>query len=62
MRSGGRTSPGCGWGSRRAVHRGDISAYVLSPFKRKDRRHVAHVIELATDATRALSKRVSIRR
>lgn len=32
------------------VHRGDISRYVLSPFKRKDRRHVAHIITLATDA------------
>ena len=32
------------------VHRGDISGYVLSPFKRKDLRHVAHIIILATDA------------
>lgn len=32
------------------VHRGDISRYVLSPFKRKDRRHVAHIITLAADA------------
>lgn len=32
------------------VHRGDISGYVLSPFKRKDRRHVAHIVTLATDA------------
>ena len=32
------------------VHKGDISRYVLSPFKRKDARHVAHIIDLATDA------------
>lgn len=31
------------------LHRGDISGYVLSPFKRKDRRHVAHAVTLATD-------------
>lgn len=32
------------------VHTGDISPYVLSPFKRKDKRHVAHTISLATEA------------
>ena len=32
------------------VHKGDITNYVLSPFKRKELRNVAHVIALATDA------------
>ena len=32
------------------VHRGDITRYVLSPFKRRDMRNVTHVISLATDA------------
>ena len=32
------------------LHRGDISRYVLSPFKRKDKRNAAHVIALARDA------------
>ncbi len=32
------------------VHKGDITEYVLSPFKRKDHKHVVHVIELAKDA------------
>lgn len=32
------------------VHKGDISPYVLSPFKRKDRKHAAHAVCLATDA------------
>lgn len=36
------------------VHRGDISPYVLSPFKRKDGRHVAHATALAVDAIVAL--------
>lgn len=36
------------------VHRGDISRYVLSPFKRKDRRHVEHVLALATDTIAAM--------
>lgn len=32
------------------IHRGDISGYVLSPFKRKDKRHAAHSVKLAVDA------------
>ncbi len=32
------------------VHRGDITNYVLSPFKKKERRNVLHVISLALDA------------
>jgi len=32
------------------VHRGDITDYVLSPFKHKEKRNVAHVIALAGDA------------
>ena len=32
------------------VHKGDITNYVLSPFKRKEMRNVAHVITLAADA------------
>ena len=32
------------------VHKGDITNYVLSPFKRKDARNVSHVIALAGDA------------
>jgi len=32
------------------VHKGDISGYVLTPFKRKDHKHVRHVIALAKDA------------
>jgi len=32
------------------VHKGDITGYVLSLFKRKDRRNVNHVISLAKDA------------
>ena len=32
------------------VHRGDITGYVLSPFKRKEKRNVAHVVALAGDA------------
>jgi PTH1 family peptidyl-tRNA hydrolase len=31
------------------IHRGDITNYVLSPFKRKEKRHVAHSISLACD-------------
>lgn len=38
------------------VHRGDITKYVLSPFKRKDRRNVAHVISLAKEAMVSLVK------
>ena len=32
------------------VHKGDITNYVLSPFKRKEMRNVTHVVELAKDA------------
>lgn len=32
------------------VHKGDITHYVLSPFKRKEKRNVAHVVALAGDA------------
>jgi peptidyl-tRNA hydrolase, PTH1 family len=32
------------------VHKGDITRYVLAPFKRNQRRNVAHVIALAQDA------------
>lgn len=32
------------------VRKGDISGYVLSPFKRHDRRHAAHAVELAIEA------------
>lgn len=32
------------------VHRGDITGYVLSPFKHKELRNVAHSIALAKDA------------
>ena len=32
------------------LHRGDITNYVLSPFKRSQKRNVSHVISLATDA------------
>jgi PTH1 family peptidyl-tRNA hydrolase len=32
------------------VHKGDITGYVLSPFKRKEMRNVAHVVGLAKNA------------
>jgi len=32
------------------VHKGDISGYVLSPFKRKERRNASHAIDLAAKA------------
>jgi PTH1 family peptidyl-tRNA hydrolase len=32
------------------VHKGDITNYVLSPFKRKEMRNVSHVVDLAKDA------------
>jgi PTH1 family peptidyl-tRNA hydrolase len=32
------------------VHRGDITGYVLSPFKRKDSRNVSHAVRLAAQA------------
>ena len=31
------------------VHKGDITNYVLSPFKRKESRNVAHVVTLAAN-------------
>lgn len=36
------------------VHRGDITDYVLSPFKRKELRNVSHTILLAKDALRSV--------
>ena len=36
------------------VHRGDITGYVLSPFKRHEKRNVAHAVELAKDAVRCM--------
>ncbi len=35
------------------VHRGDITDYVLSPFKHKELRNVAHSVSLAKDALRS---------
>jgi PTH1 family peptidyl-tRNA hydrolase len=32
------------------VHRGDITGYVLSPFKRKERRNAVHAVLLAKDS------------
>lgn len=32
------------------IHKGDISSYVLAPFKRKDRKHAEHAVRLARDA------------
>jgi len=32
------------------IHKGDISRYVLTPFRRKHSRHVAHAVALAKDA------------
>lgn len=32
------------------VHKGDITRYVLSPFKRHEKRNAAHAIDLASDA------------
>jgi len=32
------------------VHKGDITNYVLTPFKNRDRKHVLHVISLAREA------------
>ena len=32
------------------IHKGDITHYVLSPFKRCEKRNVAHVVSLAKDA------------
>jgi len=36
------------------VHKGDITNYVLSPFRRKEMRNVAHAIVLAKDAVEAM--------
>ncbi len=38
------------------VHRGDITRYVLSPFKRREKRNVSHAIELASDAVTSMLK------
>jgi len=38
------------------VHKGDITRYVLSPFRRSQRRNVSHVISLATDAITCMIK------
>lgn len=32
------------------VHKGDITGYVLAPFKRKEKRNVDHVVAMAKDA------------
>ena len=36
------------------VHKGDITNYVLTPFKRKELRNVTHVIALAKDAVTSM--------
>lgn len=36
------------------VHRGDITNYVLSPFKKKDLKNVSHAVALAKDACSSL--------
>lgn len=38
------------------VHKGDITRYVLSPFKRREMRNVSHVIGLASDAVTCMLK------
>jgi peptidyl-tRNA hydrolase, PTH1 family len=38
------------------VHRGDITGYVLSPFKRKEKRNVSHAVALAADAALCMLK------
>ncbi|MCM8761009.1 MAG: aminoacyl-tRNA hydrolase [Candidatus Omnitrophica bacterium] len=38
------------------VHRGDITNYVLSPFKRRQMRNVLHAIELAKESIECLLK------
>lgn len=35
------------------LHRGDLSRYVLSPFKRKDAKHVKHIVALAAETVTA---------
>ena len=32
------------------AHKGDITNFVLTPFKRRDRKHISHVISLAEEA------------
>jgi PTH1 family peptidyl-tRNA hydrolase len=32
------------------IHKGDISNYVLAPFRRKDKKHVEHVVTMAKEA------------
>ena len=39
------------------VHKGDITDYVLSPFKRKEKRNVAHVIALACEAVACMLRK-----
>jgi PTH1 family peptidyl-tRNA hydrolase len=39
------------------VHKGDITNYVLSPFKRKEKRNVRHVVELASDSITFMIKK-----
>ncbi len=36
------------------VHKGDITNYVLSPFKRKEKRNVSHAVSLASDCVTCL--------
>lgn len=38
------------------VHKGDITGYVLSPFKRKELRNVAHVVGLAKETITSMLK------
>ena len=38
------------------VHKGDITNYVLAPFKRKEMRNVAHVVALAKDALTCMTE------
>ncbi|MFA6321590.1 MAG: aminoacyl-tRNA hydrolase [Candidatus Omnitrophota bacterium] len=38
------------------IHKGDITNYVLSPFKRKEMRNVAHVVDMAKDALTCMLK------
>lgn len=36
------------------IHKGDITRYVLSPFKRKDKRNVSHTVSLAKEVITCL--------
>jgi peptidyl-tRNA hydrolase, PTH1 family len=38
------------------VHKGDITRYVLSPFKRHEKRNAGHAIDLAADTIRCMLK------